>query len=83
MPGSLPIQSGKFNFIDVTNDGLQLGINPNQAAFELWTQIEQQINEIEIKRNDESSACSLFPVALSYYHVILLCLCLTAKLNCN
>lgn len=44
--GFLPIQDDRVHFVDVTNDGLKPGINPNQAANEMWTQIEQQVHQI-------------------------------------
>lgn len=47
--GFLPIESEKMNFLDVTNDGLVPGVNPNRKAIELWARIEQQVHEINAK----------------------------------
>lgn len=48
--GFLPVQNDRLNFLDVTNDGLKLGVNPNQRVDGFWTQIEQKIKEIKSKR---------------------------------
>lgn len=44
--GCLPIQNDRVHYLDVTNDGLKVGVNPNHEANELWDQIEQQITQI-------------------------------------
>lgn len=41
--GFLPIQGDKINFLDITNDGLKPGVNPNPEAYELWANIERKI----------------------------------------
>lgn len=45
-----------MNFMDVTNDGLVAGVNPNQKAIDFWAHIEQQIYAI----NDKSTKPSRF-----------------------
>lgn len=40
--GFLPIQNDQVNFLDVTNDGLKMGVNVNQRANEFWARIEEQ-----------------------------------------
>lgn len=42
----LPIQGNKVHFLDVTEDGLKPGLNPNRAANEMWARIEEQVYKI-------------------------------------
>lgn len=44
--GFKPIRKDQVHFLDVTNDGLKLGVNPNQKANRLWDEIERQIQQI-------------------------------------
>lgn len=44
--GFHPIRNDVINFLDVTNDGLQLGVNPRKYADEFWTQLEQTAHQI-------------------------------------
>ncbi|XP_031636635.1 esterase B1-like isoform X2 [Contarinia nasturtii] len=44
--GFKPIRKNRVNFLDFTNDGLALGVNPNKKAIEFWTYIGQELNEI-------------------------------------
>lgn len=46
--GFSPIENGRMNFLDVTNNGLRAAANPN-AAFEFWEQIEAQMKEFQYK----------------------------------
>lgn len=51
-----PIQNGQVNFVDVTNDGLRVGVNPNQAANELWARVERQVDDFN-QRYGKSVGC--------------------------
>lgn len=44
----LPIQDDRINFLDVTNDGLIVGINPNQEANQLWSGIERKVQQMNV-----------------------------------
>lgn len=37
-----PVKNGEVRYLDITNDGLKIGIGPNQKAFDLWESIEQR-----------------------------------------
>lgn len=39
----LPVQGEQVHFIDLTNDGLKQGINPNKDRNEFWAEIEQKL----------------------------------------
>lgn len=45
----LPIEDDRVNFLDVTNNGLVPGENPNQKAMEFWSHIEKELHEIYTK----------------------------------
>ncbi|XP_055301656.1 esterase B1-like [Sitodiplosis mosellana] len=47
--GFLPIDDDQVNFLDVTNDGLMPGVNPNQKAMEFWAHVEREVQEIQAK----------------------------------
>lgn len=36
-------------FVDITNDGIVTGLNPNERVFQFWREIEQEVNE-EMRR---------------------------------
>lgn len=42
----LPIKGDQVNFLDITNDGLKPGVDPNKKANEFWSGIELQIHQI-------------------------------------
>lgn len=47
----LPIQKDKVYFVDVMNDVVKAGVNPNGKAYELWAQIEQQTQKVNTPRS--------------------------------
>lgn len=47
--GFLPIQNGQMNYLNITNDKMEMGVDPNKDTYELWSQIEAQVNEINKK----------------------------------
>lgn len=51
--GFLPIENETVNFLDVKNDGLVPGANPNHKAHQFWSRIEQKLIAINEKSNDE------------------------------
>lgn len=44
--GFLPIQQDQVYFLDINNNGLKLGVNPNQKSVEFWSLVEKQIHQI-------------------------------------
>lgn len=51
--GFKPILNNEINFLDVTNDGLKPGKNPNQAANQLWENIEEKLYKYMDSDRDE------------------------------
>lgn len=41
--GFLPIQKDRVNFLDVTNEGLKTGVDPNQKFNRFWARIEEKV----------------------------------------
>lgn len=41
--GFQPIEEGKINFLDIINDGLYPGLDPNREANHFWADIEENI----------------------------------------
>jgi len=52
-----PIQNNQVNFVDITNEGLRIGVNPNAAANELWSRVERQVQDYN-QRNAKSTFCN-------------------------
>ncbi|XP_055308597.1 esterase B1-like [Sitodiplosis mosellana] len=48
-----PVQNGSVHFLDINNDGLKIGLRPNEKAFDFWAYIEQQARQIStnMKKN--------------------------------
>lgn len=44
--GFKPVKNGEVNYLDITNDGLSIGIEPNRKAFDFWENIEQRAVQI-------------------------------------
>lgn len=44
--GFQPVQNGEINFLDINNDGLTVGRNPNKEAFEMWASIEKRAHQL-------------------------------------
>ncbi|XP_031636633.1 esterase B1-like [Contarinia nasturtii] len=43
--GFSPVQMNRVNFLDFTNDGLILGLDPNGEAIKFWTRIGEKLHE--------------------------------------
>lgn len=41
--GVKPIQNTIITFIDITNDGLLIDVNPKMKAVEFWSHIEEEV----------------------------------------
>lgn len=41
-----PVQKDQLHFLDVTNDGLKLGVNPDRERYELWAEIDQLFQKV-------------------------------------
>ncbi|XP_031621275.1 acetylcholinesterase 1-like [Contarinia nasturtii] len=54
IPGYRPIKSGEFNFLDITNDGLKLGVNPRQRVMDFWHRTEVQAQRLMIEANKQN-----------------------------
>lgn len=39
---TLPLAYGRFNYIDITNDGLVIKSNPNEANYKFWSDILEE-----------------------------------------
>lgn len=37
-----PIANNKVNFVDITNNGLIIKVNPNEAVYDLWHFVEKK-----------------------------------------
>lgn len=49
--GFKPIQNGEINFLNITNNGLKPGLNPNGKAMDFWMNIEERMQKyIKVKR---------------------------------
>lgn len=58
--GFLPIQNDKIHYLDITNDGLTIGLEPYEKAIEFWNSIEQRAFNLsaeitDYKQNDTTS----------------------------
>lgn len=51
--GHHPVQNNQINFLDITNDGLTLGVNPRQSAMEFWTRLEKQAQRLMNEQTKE------------------------------
>lgn len=45
--GFQPVNDKEINFLDITNDGLKVGVNPRQSAMELWSQLVKQAVQLD------------------------------------
>lgn len=50
----MPIQNDRVNFLDLSNNGITLGVNPNRKSNEFWEYVEQQIHRINQKSYEEN-----------------------------
>lgn len=49
------MQNGDVHYLDINNDGLEIGLRPNQKAFDLWAYIEQQARDMYTHINEHWS----------------------------
>lgn len=40
--GSQPVKNGVIHFLDITNEGIMSGLDPNKSTYELWASIEER-----------------------------------------
>lgn len=52
--GFLPVLRDRVHFLDVTNDELRPGVDPNQQANQFWADIEQQIQQLNTDKRIDS-----------------------------
>lgn len=51
--GIKPIQNQKAHFIDITNEGLIVSVNPNEKTNEFWRYIEENANKLAQEQKRE------------------------------
>lgn len=52
--GFHPILNDDINFLDITNDGLQLGLNPRKHANKFWSRLEETANQMAKEKGIET-----------------------------
>lgn len=54
---SLPIETNKMHYIELSNEGLKAHINPHKESIDFWTNIERKVLQLsekfEIKKHEE------------------------------